>query len=207
MDQKDGASAFEESKSMLLPTNPYAASKAAAELMVTAYMHSFQLPAIITRGNNVYGPRQYPEKLVPKFLFRMEKGMKLCVHGKGTPRRSYLYVDDAVKAFELILFQGEVGEVYNVGTKEEISVLEVTKAIIKAYGRDKEEDKWIEYVADRTFNDQRYFISTAKLDRLGWKPEIKFDEGLKKTIKWYRDNPAHWEPEALIGALVPHPRR
>jgi UDP-glucose 4,6-dehydratase len=93
---------FEEANSMLLPTNPYAASKAAAELMVQSYMHSFKLPAIITRGNNVYGPRQYPEKLIPKFIYRLERKQKLCIHGKGSPRRSYLHVADAAEAYEKV---------------------------------------------------------------------------------------------------------
>jgi len=156
--QAMGGVEFDESHSMLLPTNPYAASKAAAELLVQSYKHSFNIPAIITRGNNVYGPRQYPEKLIPKFIYRMERKQKLCVHGKGSPRRSYLYVEDAAEAYETVLFKGKIGEIYNVGTKDEISVLEVTKAIIAAYGLKEEEGKWIEFVADRHFNDQRYYI-------------------------------------------------
>lgn len=198
---------FEEGKSMLLPTNPYAASKAAAELMIRAYMHSFKLPAIITRGNNVYGPRQFPEKLIPKFIYRLERKQTLCVHGKGTPRRSYLYVDDAAEAYARVLFHGEIGQVYNVGTRDEIEVIEVARALLKIYGLDKEEKKWIEFVADRHFNDQRYFISTAKLERLGWKPKIGIMEGLRKTIAWYRENKGHWDEQEIVGALVPHPRR
>jgi len=198
---------FDESKSMLLPTNPYAASKAAAELMVTSYMHSFNLPAIITRGNNVYGPRQYPEKLIPKFIFRLERKMKLCVHGKGSPLRSYVHVEDAAQAYMMILYRGKVGEIYNVGTKAEITVLDVTKTIIREYGLAQEEEKWIEYVADRNFNDQRYFISTAKLEKLGWTPKIGFQEGIKRTVEWYRKNPGHWGEEHIRSALVPHPRR
>eukprot|EP00466_Bigelowiella_natans_P004736 jgi/Bigna1/54005/estExt_Genewise1Plus.C_270076 len=194
-------------KSMLLPTNPYAASKAAAELLVQSYKHSFKIPAIITRGNNVYGPRQYPEKLIPKFIYRMERKQKLCVHGKGSPRRSYLYVEDAAAAYETVLFKGQIGEIYNVGTKDEISVLEVTKAIIGAYGLKKEEDKWIEFVADRHFNDQRYYISVQKLEELGWKPKVSFEDGIKRTIDWYKSNTEHWAEDDIAGALVPHPRR
>jgi len=206
--EKEGSEVeFCETKSMLLPTNPYAASKAAAEVMVRSYMHSFNLPAIITRGNNVFGPRQYPEKLIPKFIFRLERGKPLCVHGKGTPRRSYLYVEDAAQAYETILFKGKIGEIYNVGTKAEISVLEVTKALIKAFGLSDEEKKWIEFVPDRHFNDQRYFISTAKLEALGWTPKVDFEEGLRRTIDWYRKNKDHWKEEEVVGALVAHPRR
>jgi len=206
-DGKEDDSKFDESKSMLLPTNPYAASKAAAELMVRSYMHSFGIPAIITRGNNVYGPRQYPEKLIPKFLMRMSRGQKLCVHGKGTARRSYLYVEDAARAYEKVLFEGKVGQIYNVGTKDEISVLGVTKAIVKAFGKEKEESKWIEFVPDRHFNDQRYYISIAKLQDMGWEPKVTFEQGIQKTMKWYADNKDHWEDSELIGALVAHPRR
>ncbi|GAB5365909.1 hypothetical protein AAMO2058_001098900 [Amorphochlora amoebiformis] len=198
---------FDEKSSMMLPTNPYAATKAAAELIVLSYMHSFKLPAIITRGNNVYGPRQYPEKLIPKFIHRLERNQPLCVHGKGTPRRSYLYVEDAAAAYEKVLFEGKIGEVYNVGTESEVSVLQVTKAIIKAFGLEKEEEKWIQFVADRHFNDQRYFISTEKLEKLGWKPQVSFEEGIKRTIDWYRSNKNHWKEEDITGALVPHPRR
>ncbi|GAB5364587.1 hypothetical protein AAMO2058_000982600 [Amorphochlora amoebiformis] len=206
-DEDTKSDKFDEANSMLLPTNPYAASKAAAELMVRSYQHSFNIPAIITRGNNVYGPRQYPEKLIPKFICRLSREQKLCVHGKGTPRRSYLYVEDAARAYEKVLFYGETGETYNVGTKDEISVLEVTKAIIKAFGLEKEEKKWIDFVADRHFNDQRYYISIDKLEKMGWKPLVSFDEGIKKTIAWYKNNSKHWNDEDLIGALVPHPRR
>lgn len=198
--------AFEESKSMLLPTNPYAASKAAAEMMVRAYVHSFGLPAIITRGNNVYGPRQYPEKLIPKFIFRLERKQKLCVHGKGTPKRSYMYVDDAAEAYRVILFRGEVGEVYNVGVNREISVMQVTRALLRAYGHENEEE-WIEHVADRHFNDQHYYINTSKLENLGWKAQTSFEQGLERTINWYRANANHWDESDISGALVPHPRR
>uniref|UniRef100_A0A7S2XCP0 NAD-dependent epimerase/dehydratase domain-containing protein n=1 Tax=Lotharella oceanica TaxID=641309 RepID=A0A7S2XCP0_9EUKA len=199
--------AFEESKSMLLPTNPYAASKAAAEMMVRAYVHSFGLPAIITRGNNVYGPRQYPEKLIPKFIYRLERKQKLCVHGKGTPKRSYMYVEDAAEAYRVILFHGKIGEVYNVGVNREISVMEVTKALLKAYGLEKEEEKWIDFVSDRHFNDQHYYINTTKLENLGWKAKVRFEDGLKRTIEWYRANTDHWEETDIVEALVAHPRR
>ncbi|GAB5361139.1 hypothetical protein AAMO2058_000688500 [Amorphochlora amoebiformis] len=110
------------------------------------------------------------------------------------------YVEDAAAAYEKILFEGEIGEIYNVGTEDEVSVLQVTKAIIKAFGIEDEE-KWIDFVADRHFNDQRYFISTEKLDKLGWKPQVSFDQGIKKTISWYRNNMDHWAEEDITGAL------
>lgn len=199
---------FDEDGSRMSPTNPYAASKAAAEILVKSYMHSFNLPGIITRGNNVYGPRQFPEKLIPKFIQRMERKMKLCIHGDGSPKRSYLYVDDAAKAYETILFRGKIGEVYNVGTEKEIKVIDVANRILDAYQIDhSDRSNHFEFVPDRHFNDQRYFISVLKLRRLDWKPEINMEEGLHKTIQWYRQNPNHWESQDIERSIVPHPRR
>ena len=199
---------FDEEESKMSPTNPYAASKAAAEILVKSYMHSFKLPGIITRGNNVYGPRQFPEKLIPKFIQRMERKMKLCIHGDGSPKRSYLYVDDAARAYETILFKGEVGEVYNVGTKHEIKVIEVARCILKAYDiADSDVSQHLEFVPDRNFNDQRYFISVHKLRSLKWNPEVSMEAGLQKTIRWYRQNPNHWNVQDIEQSIVPHPRR
>ena len=117
--------------SILNPTNPYAATKASAEMLVNSYVYSYNLPIIITRGNNVYGPRQYPEKLIPKFITSILKNKKCTVHGEGKTERSFLYVLDVVKAFETILFKGKIGEIYNIGTNLEYSVLDITRKLVK----------------------------------------------------------------------------
>lgn len=211
----------EENQSMLKPTNPYASSKAAAELICQSYFKSFALPVIITRGNNVYGPRQYPEKLIPKFSFQWQKGKKLTVHGKGSTRRNYVHVIDVARAMVLILESGEIGQVYNIGGHEELSVLDIANKIGKFYLNQSlnceqtgtsfdaaaMKDK-LEFTKDRHYNDKRYNISTAKLEALGWKQQIEFDMGLAKTLSWYNDrtNWSHWGENEIDHALVAHPR-
>jgi len=172
-------------KSILNPTNPYSATKAAAEMLVNSYVYSYGLPAIITRGNNVYGPRQYPEKLIPKFILALKNDKKCTIHGEGKTERSFLYISDVVRAFELILFKGELGEIYNIGTIKEYSVLDITKSLVKLIKNNDEIDDYIEYVEDRKYNDKRYFITCDKLIELGWEQEVYLDEGLKKTIEFY----------------------
>ena len=176
-------------KSLLNPTNPYAATKASAEMIVNSYVYSYGLPVIITRGNNVYGPRQYPEKLIPKFIKLLSEDKKCTIHGEGYTERSFLYVDDVVKAFECILFKGKIGEIYNIGTNYEYSVMEITRRLIKMIHNCELEneryiEKYIEFVEDRKYNDKRYNISFNKLLDLGWKQETFIDEGLKKTIEY-----------------------
>lgn len=191
--------------SILNPTNPYSASKAGAEFIAKSYYKSFGLPLIITRGNNVFGPKQYPEKLIPKFITLLNNNSACPIHGKGLEKRSFIYIDDVVRAFDIILHQGKIGEIYNIGTSEEISNIEVANKLLDLYnihGIDRNEK--IYYVENRCFNDQRYTLNTNKLNELGWKPEIIFEEGLKKTIKWYAKNKNHWEN--INEAIVPHPR-
>jgi UDP-glucose 4,6-dehydratase len=202
-DTSDDATAFDE-HSALSPTNPYAATKAAAEFMVKAYRTSFQLPTIITRGNNVYGPRQYPEKLIPKFITLLSQGRQVPLHGNGANRRSFLHVTDVADAFDLVLHKGKLGEIYNIGTSYEISNLEVTQSLIKMMGMEAKEKELITFVEDRKFNDVRYHISVQKLLDLGWLPKVKFDDGVLDTIKWYKENPNHYSN--VQGALVAHPR-
>lgn len=175
--------------SILAPTNPYSATKAAAEHLAMAYHISFGLNVIITRGNNVYGPRQYPEKVIPKFITHLDN-MEMCpIQGNGKQKRSFLYVDDVCSAFEIILHKGLSGEIYNVGSKEEYTILKVFDKLWK-FMIDGKLDKtnYINFVKDRGFNDQRYNISSKKLSDLGWTPKIPFDEGLHRTIKWYLEN-------------------
>ena len=191
----------------LEPTNPYAASKAAAEFLVKAYHRSFKLPVIITRGNNVYGPHQFPEKLIPKFVSLLERGRKLCMHGTGENRRNFIYVTDVARAFDTIVHKGHIGSIYNVGSELEMSNIQVARFLLKYYGKEDQEDDIIEYVEDRPFNDFRYVINSDKLIALGWKPEVEWQDGLKRTIEWYKKfGGRNWGPD--IGQfLAAHPRR
>ena len=170
--------------SILCPTNPYAATKASAELIAQSYNHSFNMPIIITRGNNVYGPNQYPEKVIPKFIKQLKNNKKITIQGDGSSIRAFLHSYDTSKAFECILDKGKLGEIYNIGCDEgmEYSVLDVAKIIIKNIKKTDKYDEWIEYIQDRPFNDKRYFISNAKLKKLGWQIEINFLDGLKSII-------------------------
>lgn len=173
-------------KSLLNPTNPYAASKAAAEFIVKSYNKSYGIPIIITRGNNVYGPGQYPEKLIPKFLLQLINNKKMTIHGYGTNIRNYIYVEDVARAFETILFKGEEQKIYNIGTDNEYSVMDIATRLHQLLSPDTVFNSHIRYVEDRPFNDFRYCIDSDNLHRLGWKPEIDFETGLKRTIEWYK---------------------
>ncbi|KAK9674228.1 hypothetical protein RND81_12G219500 [Saponaria officinalis] len=188
--------------SQLLPTNPYSATKAGAEMLVMAYGRSYGLPVITTRGNNVYGPNQFPEKLIPKFILLAMRGKPLPIHGDGSNVRSYLYCEDVAEAFEVILHKGEVGHVYNIGTKRERRVIDVARDVCKLFSIDSE--KVIEFVENRPFNDQRYFLDDEKLKVLGWSERTPWEEGLRKTMEWYTANPEWWGD--VSGALLPHPR-
>jgi dTDP-D-glucose 4,6-dehydratase len=174
-------------KSLLNPTNPYAATKAGAEFIVRSYYYSFKLPIIITRGNNVYGPRQYPEKLIPKFINQIINNEKCTIHGKGLTRRNFIYVQDVAQAIDIILDKGIVNNIYNIGTNYEFSVYEVAEKIIKYLKPDDNVDDWIQYIADRNFNDYRYAIDSNELRSLGWKEEISFDQGFENTIQWFKN--------------------
>jgi len=167
--------------SILCPTNPYAATKAGAELIAQSYNHSFKMPIIITRGNNVYGHNQYPEKLVPRFIKLLNEGKKVTIQGTGNTVRAFLHIDDTVSAFEYILEKGNVGEIYNIGCDDnmEYSVMDIAKKLIKLIKDTDDYTDWIEYIADRPFNDQRYYISNHKLKGLGWTIKTDIDAGLK----------------------------
>ena len=170
--------------SILCPTNPYAATKAGAELIAQSYCHSYKMPIIITRGNNVYGQNQYPEKLIPKFVKFLKENKKVTIQGKGTTVRAFLHAYDTAKAFELILEKGQIGEIYNIGCDEgmEYSVMEIAKILIKFIKRTENYDEWIEYIADRPYNDERYYISNQKLKDLGWTIEVDLMTGIYDLI-------------------------
>jgi dTDP-glucose 4,6-dehydratase len=170
--------------SILCPTNPYAATKAGAELIAQSYYHSFKMPIIITRGNNVYGPNQYPEKLVPRFIKQLHDNQKVTIQGDGSNVRAFLHSQDVAKAFELILKKGKIGEIYNIGSDEnqEYTVLDVAKLLIGKIKKDDNYDNWITYIEDRPFNDKRYYISNQKIKDLGWNIEINFEDGINSLL-------------------------
>ena len=171
--------------SILCPTNPYAATKAAAELIAKSYYFSFKFPIIITRGNNVYGANQYPEKLIPRFIKLLNNGDKVTIQGDGTNVRAFLHVDDVCSALEYVIEKGVIGEIYNIGSDDhhEYSVKEVAHKLIKNIKNTDNYDEWITYIEDRPFNDKRYYISNDKVKQLGWKIHRDFDEGLMELLQ------------------------
>jgi len=170
--------------SVLCPTNPYAATKAAAELIAKSYYFSFKMPIIITRGNNVYGPNQYPEKLIPRFIELLKEDKPVTIQGDGSNVRAFLHVLDVCGALECILEKGQLGEIYNIGSDDhyEYSVLEIAQKLIKLIKNTDDYDKWITYIADRPFNDKRYYISNEKVKDLGWEIVVDFEKGIRELI-------------------------
>ena len=161
---------FTEETGVLRPTNPYSASKAAAEMIIRSYIESFDMNIKIIRCNNVYGPNQYPEKLIPKFIRLLKNNEKCTIHGTNSAnvRRAFMHVEDVVDAVEVVWKRGIRGEVYNIASDDELSVMDVTKLIIKTLKNTEDYDEWIDYIEDRPFNDQRYYICAKKLKALGW---------------------------------------
>lgn len=187
-DLQDG---YDESR-ILDPTNPYAASKCGAEMLTLSYYRSYKMPIITTRCNNVYGPRQYPEKLIPRFILRLLRNQDLPIQGDGSAKRMFIHVDDVSSAVHTIIDKGKPGEIYHIGTeiKNEFSVLEMTK-ILQNHLSDSTSK--VIFVRDRDFNDCRYFLNNSKLKELGWVEKIPFADGLKSTIQWYLDNQHQYE--------------
>ncbi|BDA45547.1 Trifunctional UDP-glucose 4,6-dehydratase/UDP-4-keto-6-deoxy-D-glucose 3,5-epimerase/UDP-4-keto-L-rhamnose-reductase [Coccomyxa sp. Obi] len=190
--------------STLEPTNPYSAAKAGAEMIAKAYLTSYKLPVITTRGNNVYGPNQFPEKSIPKFTLLAARGEDLPVHGDGLATRSYLYIDDVTEAFDIILHKGMVGETYNIGSQRERTVLSVAADILKMFGLPTSK---ILHVRDRAFNDRRYFVCDKKLASLGWREKTEWKQGLQKTVEWYTTQGFRdfWDNDAVEASLDAHP--
>ena len=171
-------------QSVLCPTNPYAATKAGAELLAQSYNHSFKMPIIITRGNNVYGPNQYPEKVIPKFIQQLQRDEKITIQGDGSCVRAFLHSYDTSTAFITILEKGKLGEIYNIGCDEgmEYSILDVAKILIKKIKQTDDYTKWITFIEDRPFNDKRYYISNNKLKEIGWNVTTNFEDGINSII-------------------------
>lgn len=174
--------------SCLNPTNPYAASKAAAEMLCKSYYYSFGIPVIITRSNNVYGPNQYHDKLIPKFINLLKHNKPCTIHGDGSYMRSFIHVNDICYALELLLYKGVVNQIYNISSNDEYSVNDIANVLISILKPGCDIDSWKIFVKDRVFNDTRYLISSSKLNFLGWSQSIPFKEGLVNTINWYINN-------------------
>jgi dTDP-glucose 4,6-dehydratase len=181
---------FTES-SPLAPSSPYSATKAGADLLVWSYHHTYATETLIVRGSNNYGPYQYPEKLIPLMVLNALHGDPLPVYGDGMQVRNWIYVEDFARAIGHALEHGVPGEVYNAGGPDECPNIEVVERIIEHTGASSE---LIEHVTDRPGHDRRYSLSSDKVRALGWEPRASFDEGLERTVAWYRDNAWWWEP-------------
>jgi dTDP-glucose 4,6-dehydratase len=178
-------------ESPLEPSSPYSATKAGADLLVASYHQTFGLESVICRGSNNYGPFQYPEKLIPLMVLNALHGDPLPVYGDGMQVRNWIYVEDFARGIGVALERGEPGEVYNVGGPDEAPNLEVVRKIIQYTGAD---ESLIEYVTDRPGHDRRYSLASEKIRGLGWEAQVRFADGLERTVNWYRENREWWEP-------------
>jgi dTDP-glucose 4,6-dehydratase len=177
--------------SPLQPSSPYSATKTGADLLVSSYYHTYGLETVICRGSNNYGPHQYPEKLIPLMILNALAGDSLPVYGDGRNVRNWLFVEDFGRGIGHALLHGKPGEVYNCGGPDECDNLTVVKRIIELTAADRDS---IEFVTDRPGHDRRYSLSSEKLQSLGWRAQVRFDEGLARTVDWYRDNEWWWAP-------------
>jgi dTDP-glucose 4,6-dehydratase len=178
--------------SPLDPSSPYSATKAGGDLLVSAHAHTYGIEALICRGSNNYGPRQYPEKLIPLMVLNALHGDPLPVYGDGRQVRNWLYVEDFCRGIHTVLERGRPGEAYNVGGPDECENIEVVRRILELTGSD---ESLVEHVTDRPGHDRRYSLSSAKIrEQLGWSAEVRFEEGLARTVEWYRENEDWWGP-------------
>jgi dTDP-glucose 4,6-dehydratase len=177
--------------SPLRPSSPYSATKAGGDLLVASYFHTYGLQTVVCRGSNNYGPYQYPEKLIPLMILNALAGDPLPVYGDGLNVRNWLHAEDFSRAIGAVLETGVPGEAYNVGGPDECANLEVVRRILALCGRD---ESLIEFVPDRPGHDRRYSLASDRVLSLGWSPQVHFDQGLERTVDWYRDNAWWWEP-------------
>ena len=197
-----GKSSFNED-SQINPSNPYAATKAAADNLVMSYHRTYGINCITTRCTNNFGPNQFPEKLIPKTIIRLLKNLKVPLYGDGTQIRSWIYVNDHVQAIESLISKGNPGHVYNITAYEEITNKSIVEKILDIL--EKPHDI-IEYVNDRPGHDKRYSIDCSKIEnQTGWKPRYEFDDALKQTVNWYLQNQSWWEPLIDENTLHPQP--
>jgi len=175
----------------LNPRNPYAASKAGADLLCKAYFETYGLPVVITRSTNNYGPYQHPEKFIAKTIIYALLNRKIPIYGSGNQVRDWLFVEDNCEAIELVLEKSKIGEIYNIAGKQELKNIEVVKMILKLMNKP---ESLIEFVKDRPGHDLRYSLDISKIEKVGWKPKTRFEDGIKKTIEWYVKNEWWWKP-------------
>lgn len=185
------------------PNVPYAATKAGGDMLCRAYHNTFKIPVVVTHCSNNYGPYQYPEKLIPFFVFRMIEGKKLPLYGDGKNVRDWIYVIDHCEALRLCLLKGKPGEVYNISAGDEMNNLEIADLILHLFNRDK---SWLEFVHDRPGHDRRYAIDASKVRKeLGWKPRSLFKKTFPATVQWYLDNKKWVERvRTRTGVFNPH---
>lgn len=176
----------------LRPRSPYSASKAGGDLQVLAYWTTYKTPVLVTRGSNTYGPRQYPEKLIPLFVTNLIDDQSVPVYGDGLQIRDWLHAEDHARGILHVLEHGKLGNVYNIGGGNPRTNIEITRMLMSGCGRSM--DTHVRHVADREGHDRRYAINCAKAHALGWRPQVPFEQGLCDTIAWYRENEAWWRP-------------
>jgi len=200
-DAKDKTSFNEDSQ--IKPSNPYAATKAAADNLVASYFRTYGINCITTRCTNNFGPYQFPEKLIPKTIIRSIKDLKVPLYGDGTQIRSWIYVNDHVQAIESLISKGKPGQVYNITAYEEITNKTIVEKILDILGKSHD---MIEYVEDRPGHDKRYSIDCTKIEKeIGWSPKYEFDKALQDTVHWYLENKEWWEPLIDENTLHPQP--
>ena len=175
----------------LRPRNPYAASKAGADRLAYSYWATYDVPVVITRASNNYGPNQFPEKIIPLFITNAFDGIPVPLYGDGLHERDWLHVSDHCRAIDAAIDAGVAGEVYNIGGGNQIQNLDLTRRILHLAGRS---EALIRRVPDRPGHDRRYSLDTSKLRALGWEPRVSFDQGLADTVGWYRENESWWRP-------------
>ncbi|MDH3618760.1 MAG: dTDP-glucose 4,6-dehydratase [Nitrosopumilus sp.] len=197
-----GKSSFNED-SQINPSNPYAATKAAADHLVSSYHRTYGINCITTRCTNNFGPNQFPEKLIPKTIIRLQKNLKVSLYGDGSQIRSWIYVNDHVQAIESLISKGKAGHVYNITAYKEITNKTIVEKILDIL---EKPHSMIEYVGDRPGHDKRYSIDCSKIEtQTGWKPKYAFDDALEQTVEWYLQNQSWWEPLVDENTLHPQP--
>ena len=175
----------------LRPRNPYSASKAGADRLAYSYWATYNVPVVITRASNNYGPNQFPEKIIPLFITNLLDDIPVPLYGDGQNERDWLHVDDHCRGVDLLIDKGQPGEVYNIGGGNQVKNVDLTYRILELVGKPA---SLIKPVADRPGHDRRYSLDTGKLESLGWQPRERFEAGLAKTVQWYRDNERWWRP-------------
>jgi dTDP-glucose 4,6-dehydratase len=199
-----GPTGYFTEETPLAPNSPYSATKAAADLLVRSYVHTFGLPAVITRCSNNYGPYQFPEKLIPLFITNLERDEPVPVYGDGQNVRDWIHVRDHCEAIDRVWRRGRVGEVYNIGGRCERTNLDLTHALLDVMGKPR---SLIRYVPDRPGHDRRYAIDCGKVEReLSWRPRVPFEEGLRETVRWYREHP-DWVANIRTGEYLKYYER